>query len=364
MNLILPREFLWQDYKTMDEFMKEPINHELYKVYQQVKDAPFKISMPDIKVFNELYYQAVKFCYCNVTIESIANSVIADLGFVYSKDLIISMLFPIICLQKKRIDEVYMIMEYLGSNRGWYLDPFNDLVNNSKNTYNTDLSPKPIDVVSAINMVSNWPELTNYFSRSAILKIVNLWKNKEEQVLIIESIKIAYDEFVKEGKSILPQQGYYYDNDTVDDIELERIIHKIKKNVKIPTSGKEYSTKKLKNQLLGKVKQNRDELLLSDNEGELPAFAQVVSVREKAVDIINLLHKRMKGKKKPLDVVMPIRAAMDARVIRRPTWKEIKVEFPEVNCAKSSYERITNQQIKPFEGNKTFDKLVEEFKDL
>ena len=58
MSIKLPREFLWQDYKSMDEFLEEPINQDLYKVYLTVKDAPFKITMPDVKVFNELYYSS------------------------------------------------------------------------------------------------------------------------------------------------------------------------------------------------------------------------------------------------------------------------------------------------------------------
>ena len=56
-------------------------------------------------------------------------------------------------------------------------------------------------------------------------------------------------------------------------------------------------------------------------------FTSAVIDTSKAVEVIILLRQLMEGKTKPKDVLMPVRAAMDAGVIRRPTWEEFCQEF-------------------------------------
>ena len=92
---------------------------------------------------------------------------------------------------------------------------------------------------------------------------------------------------------------------------------------------------------------------------------------DKAEEVIGLLRRYMDGKNrnKPKDIMMPVRAALDARVIRKPTYTEFKAAFPEfVPRAKSSFddylkiEKFENQH--PYYGVGAFLDMVSEFKKL
>ena len=93
--------------------------------------------------------------------------------------------------------------------------------------------------------------------------------------------------------------------------------------------------------------------------------------KDKAVEVIGLLRRYMDGKNrnKPKDIMMPVRAALDARVIRKPTYTEFKAAFPEfVPRAKSSFddylkiEKFENQH--PYYGVGAFLDMVSEFEQL
>ena len=89
----------------------------------------------------------------------------------------------------------------------------------------------------------------------------------------------------------------------------------------------------------------------------------VTVINPRKVDIIiSRLHVLMEGKTKPKDVMMPIRAAIDAGVIRRPTSEEFYDEFGKERVkGKSSVDDYTNPDKTPYTGS-DYLALVEEFK--
>ena len=106
----------------------------------------------------------------------------------------------------------------------------------------------------------------------------------------------------------------------------------------------------------------------------LPSAAELypfMKCKDKAEEVIGLLRRYMDGKNrnKPKDIMMPVRAALDARVIRKPTYTEFKAAFPEfVPRAKSSFddylkiEKFENQH--PYYGVGAFLDMVSEFEQL
>lgn len=101
------------------------------------------------------------------------------------------------------------------------------------------------------------------------------------------------------------------------------------------------------------------------------ALYPFLKCKDKAEEVIGLLRRYMDGKNrnKPKDIMMPVRAALDARVIRKPTYTEFKAAFPEfVPRAKSSFdgylkiEKFENQH--PYYGVGAFLDMVSEFKQL
>lgn len=93
-------------------------------------------------------------------------------------------------------------------------------------------------------------------------------------------------------------------------------------------------------------------------------FTPAVIDTTKADAVIALLRQLMEGKTKPKDVLMPVRAAMDAGVIRRPTWEEFCQEFGSYRLkSKTSFSDYTNPDKSPYTGA-DFQMMKEKFRQL
>ena len=93
-------------------------------------------------------------------------------------------------------------------------------------------------------------------------------------------------------------------------------------------------------------------------------FTSAVIDTAKADAVIALLRQLMEGKTKPKDVLMPVRAAMEAGVIRRPTWEEFCQEFESYRLkSKTSFSDYTNPDNKPYTGA-DFQMMKEKFRQL
>jgi hypothetical protein len=93
-------------------------------------------------------------------------------------------------------------------------------------------------------------------------------------------------------------------------------------------------------------------------------FTSAVIDTTKAEAVIALLRQLMEGKTKPKDVLMPVRAAMDAGVIRRPTWEEFYKEFGSYRLkSKTSFSDYTNPDKSPYTGA-DFQMMKERFSQL
>lgn len=91
-------------------------------------------------------------------------------------------------------------------------------------------------------------------------------------------------------------------------------------------------------------------------------FSAVVTNPDKADLVIALLHKHTDGKQKPQDFIMPIRAAQDAGVIRRPTYGEAESEFGAGHFSKGSFSYWTNDSNKYY--GPDYANMVEVFRQL
>lgn len=89
-----------------------------------------------------------------------------------------------------------------------------------------------------------------------------------------------------------------------------------------------------------------------------------VSNTSKTNEIIKLIGSFMHGKTSPRDVMMPIRAAINAGMIRRPTYGELQQAFPD-RCPKSkaSVSSYTKPDDNPYT-EEAFAKMVEAFRNI
>ena len=111
-----------------------------------------------------------------------------------------------------------------------------------------------------------------------------------------------------------------------------------------------------------------DVLDSSDNTQHAPY--PFIQNKDKAEDIIALLRKYMTGidHSKPKDLMMPVRAAFDAGVIRKPTFGEFKQGLPDLapkNCSSfDKYLRSDSITPHPYDTILAFIEMVKSFKAL
>ena len=97
-------------------------------------------------------------------------------------------------------------------------------------------------------------------------------------------------------------------------------------------------------------------------------FSELIAIefRDRADEIIAILHEMIDGCEEARDVVEPIRATMEPGIIDRPTWPEFHEEFPGVACSKQSFERLTKPENDYYwvKRKTTFESLIKTFVNI
>lgn len=143
--------------------------------------------------------------------------------------------------------------------------------------------------------------------------------------------------------------------------------------IKLDGSKKVYFGGKLKHHLRQAPHQSMQSIIESINEAKAKIkqavvvsedFKKLVTKPECADKIVVRLHELSDGKQKPRDVLMPMRAAMEAGALRRPTWAEYMSEFGSKRTSKTSLSDYTDPTKNKFEDEPQFWVMVEEFRRL
>lgn len=335
----LPREFLWKDLESMEDFFVDPLNKELYHVYCQVKEAPFRLTMPDVEVFNELYYLCIALNNECISFSELDEEIESNFCRKNTTDLLIAMIYSVFSLQKKQLLIMDQFDVFLESyQKGWYFDYFLDFIKEHQNRYKTNLRPHPENAKLVINREVNWEILTNNFNKDSILRILDIWNNHDDKIRILSDIETSYRKSngnpycIKEKKT--GGITTYTFNSVFQDIKDYLNAVNFLAHYEIP-------------------KKNPD-----------PLTYPFIIHGEHTEEIEQKLHALLKGKTSPKDRMMPIRAAIDAGVIRRPTYTELQSSFGKDFVANSSYHNYTNPDKHPYDANPSFTLLVSEFKKI
>lgn len=92
-------------------------------------------------------------------------------------------------------------------------------------------------------------------------------------------------------------------------------------------------------------------------------FATLVTLPDKAEAVMTMLHALVDRQSTPRDVVMPIRAAMEAGAIGRPTWNQFCAEFGDGKLSSKSLLSKYTEGSYPYGGN-NFTAQVNEFRKI
>lgn len=343
----LPREFIWNDVDSMDDFLSSPLNKKLYEAYLQVKDAPFRISIPDIQLFNELYYLCTALIAKEIQFKELEQEIFAYFGRDYAKDLLISLIYSVFTLQKDMIGIYNVFGDDISSffssySKGWYFDYFANFVSEQKILYQTDFSPRPEEAKLLAKRNIDWKILTNNYCKDDIMRILQLWTTPEEKLIVLSTIEsscLNNNDFKKE---LIETK--------IDGITTWKYINQFDSLRELINA-----TDFLANY---KKKVNLEE---SKEETKACPF---ITYSKYADKILSKIRDLLKGKTSPRDKMKPIRAAIDAGVIRRPTFGEIESFLGKVFVSNTSYHNYTDPQKDPYSTDNSYKLLVSEFKKL
>lgn len=93
-------------------------------------------------------------------------------------------------------------------------------------------------------------------------------------------------------------------------------------------------------------------------------FYKYVTNPEKASEVISQIKKQVKMQNKPRLIMMPIRAAIDAGALERPSWNDFLAEFGEdLLKSKTSFSLYTDPTKKPYD-SEAYKQMVDIFKRI
>lgn len=198
----LPREMLWTDKKTMDEFFElDPVNEDFFDVFVSLREEPFDVQTDEVKVFNEVYYQVTRMVFEHplpTDLSKYISDIKANMGWNYSAELVMSMAYYLISLIEKNerpLNKFFTkaVNERFGGCLFW--KPFKhrfEKLKKEKRTVKYSFFPQPVEVKWLRDKYVHWNTITCNYDLLCIDKVINLWKTiddkREVAVMINDSV--------------------------------------------------------------------------------------------------------------------------------------------------------------------------------
>ena len=206
----LPRELLWTDRKDFSEFLSEDLSREVVSnIFIAKSRITKKLGVATmLKLFNEAFYLSTRIVYENdaeVLPEDYMDIIIDDLGNKEWAEHVILIMFAVLTLQRDKSKEVLLFVDKLQKQ---YLPntPFrllNIVINKifkkwKEKGYRLPPCPYPADMLQGINL--DWGQITQGYSKHAIIGVLDLWNSDKEKGRVIRLIEQAYTSRLPESK--------------------------------------------------------------------------------------------------------------------------------------------------------------------
>lgn len=196
---LLPREFLWKDFQSMDEFFRlDPINEDFFEVFVKLREEPFAVQADEVKVFNEVYYQVTRIVYEHPLpneLQRYMNDIKANLGWNYSAELVMSMSYFLIALIERNERPINRFFTKTINERFFvclYWKPFKhrfETLKKERKSLEYQFPPCPYEADWFKDKYIQWKTITRSYDIGAIANIVNLWKEHDDKRTIAKMIE-------------------------------------------------------------------------------------------------------------------------------------------------------------------------------
>ena len=260
---ILPREFLWSELVSMDEFFHvDTINEDIYEVFLTLREAPFNIQADAVRVFNEVYYQVTRMCFeypLPTDLDKYIADIKANLGWNYSAELVMSVTYQLITHINKTerpFNKFFTKSIYDKYNTCRFWKPFKRLfvsLKKKNRTIDYSFTPHPIPIADLGEFYFNWAEITHNYNLSCIEHVINLWDYRDEKMMAAELIleSLNSNPLLKKKRTDIIQIKRFLDTYMVD---VEDQMHMVAEYTESLYEGQIEKLQKDKERLENKVK--------------------------------------------------------------------------------------------------------------
>lgn len=204
---ILPRILLWTDKEELTDFFDlDDVNEEFHDVLEELKNTPQLESIDEVKLFNEVYYQATRIVYEHPSPEILPRYVAdikSNLGWNFGAELVMTMVYYLLFLVEKAerpINKFYIQLIRNKLYRSVYWKPFKHCFERLKKEnrylkYTFKPCPYPVNVIRYEYIIS-WDIITHDFELSSIEQVLDLWEDIDDKYtaanMINNSMLIKY----------------------------------------------------------------------------------------------------------------------------------------------------------------------------
>lgn len=191
MKPILPREMLWTEKKTMDEFFElDRVNEDFFEVFVTLREEPFAVTANEVKVFNEVYYQLTRMVFEHPLpsdLDKYVADIKANMGWNYSAELVMSMAYFLLSLIDKKVRPLNKFFTKAINERFFgclYWKPFKHRFEHIKKENRNIIyhfQPCPIDVWYFQDKYVDWKTITCGYDLGCLDDVINLWYKIEDK---------------------------------------------------------------------------------------------------------------------------------------------------------------------------------------
>ena len=204
----IPRIMLWTDKKSMDEFLDNPLDKELYKLFEQLNKWPITFKMDEVVAFNEVHYLITRIVYNRLydrfaDPEYYIRDAYANMGMADATEAVLAMAY--VAMSITNIITQHTEREFIGwlediIEKSWFHDSAISFINDvkkEKKSYSDSFAPCPCPYSVLVYQYIDWKEVTADFELEAIQNILELLKSytDEEKVNVCNMMSDALSRY-------------------------------------------------------------------------------------------------------------------------------------------------------------------------
>lgn len=196
---ILPRILLWTDKNELTEFFDlDDVNEDFHDVMEELKNTPQLENIDELKLFNEVYYQATRIVYERPTPELLPRYVAdikSNLGWNFGAELVLTMVYYLLFLTEKEdrpINKFYIQLLRKKLYQSVYWKSFKHCFERLKKEkkylkYTFKPCPYPVNVIRYEYIIS-WDVVTKNFELGYIEQVLDLWEDIDDKYTVANMI--------------------------------------------------------------------------------------------------------------------------------------------------------------------------------